>query len=411
MAAVKYLDLTGLQSVVTSLKGLISDGDAKAFKSAKFDEATRILSLFKAETTDGTADFTVEIPETDISGLLEKLTTTNVGNVIVSKADGTIEDGGVKLTDLATKEEVEAVGEKADANAEAIEAINNADTGILKQAKDYADAEVKELADGAVADNTSAIEVLNGDESTDGSVKKAVKDSADAINAVIGEVEEGKTLMGIIENIQENAYDDTEIRELIQGNTDAIEDAVDGAKVTVSTDTTTEGYLKSYTIKQGETVLGVVDIPKDLVVTSGEVVSNPEGMDEGTYVKLTIANQEAPVYINVKDLVDAYTAQASATQIQLVISDSNEISATIVAGSVGTTELADKGVTAAKLADDAKLLFDASGSATAAETNAKTHATSLNTAMDERVTELESKIGDGIEAISTDEIEALFTTT
>lgn len=67
MAQAKYLDLTGLQE----FKGLIDIELAKSFKSAKFDESTRVLSLFKAETATGSADFTVTIPNTDVSGLNE----------------------------------------------------------------------------------------------------------------------------------------------------------------------------------------------------------------------------------------------------------------------------------------------------------------------------------------------------
>ena len=121
----------------------------------------------------------------------------------------------------------------------------------------------------------------------------------------------------------------------------------------------TTGYLKTYGIYQGAnsydaetnpaTLVGKIDIPRDLVVTSGQIVVNPEGLPAGTYLELTIANQDEPVYINVADLCDVYTAEASAAQVQLAISATNEISATIVAGSVGTTELADGAVTAAKL--------------------------------------------------------------
>ena len=156
-----------------------------------------------------------------------------------------------------------------------------------------------------------------------------------------------------------------------------------GSQVTITTDTTTEGYLKTYTIKQGSTVIGIIDIPKDLVVTSGEVVADPDGQPTGTYVKLTIANQSTPIYINVVDLVDVYTVQASAVQIQLAISDTNEISATIVAGSVGTTELTDESVTLAKLATDVTDVIDD---------------------ITERVETLETQF----EAITEDEINALF---
>lgn len=122
--------------------------------------------------------------------------------------------------------------------------------------------------------------------------------------------------------------------------------------ITMSTSTTTEGALKSYTIKQGSNTIGTIDIPKDMVVTSGEVVTDPAGLESGTYIKLVLANVADPLYINVGSLVDIYKAKASATQIQIAIdSSTREISATIVAGSVGSTELADNAVTTVKIVD------------------------------------------------------------
>lgn len=190
--------------------------------------------------------------------------------------------------------------------------------------------------------------------------------------------------------------------------------------VTIETETTTAGAIKSYTIKQGDDVIGVIDIPKDLVVSEGSVVTDPEGQESGTYIKLVIANQDTPLYINVGTLVDIYKAKENATQIQLAINSSTrEISATIVAGSVGTTELADDAVTTVKIADanvtlsklavDVTNAFDAAGSATAAETNSKTYADGLNTAMDTRMKSVEEKIGEGFEIATTEEINALFT--
>ena len=70
--------------------------------------------------------------------------------------------------------------------------------------------------------------------------------------------------------------------------------------------TPTTGYLKTYELYQGGNTagdfIGKIDIPKDLVVTSGEVVTNPVGQPAGTYIKLVIANQTEPIYINVADL-------------------------------------------------------------------------------------------------------------
>lgn len=133
---------------------------------------------------------------------------------------------------------------------------------------------------------------------------------------------------------------------------DALDTAKTAAQVTIETaSTATEGFIKTYIVKQNSIEVGKIDIPKDLVVTAGSVVVNPEGQVAGTYIKLVIANQEAPIYINVADLVDVYIAQAGATQVQITISDKNVISATIVAGSISATELATDAVETAKIKD------------------------------------------------------------
>ena len=134
-----------------------------------------------------------------------------------------------------------------------------------------------------------------------------------------------------------------------------VQGAETSSKVTVDTSTTTSGMAKSYNIKQGGTSVAVIDIPKDMVVSSGSVVQNPSGQTAGTYLELTLANATSDkVYINVGTLVDIYTAQQSATQVQLTIDgETREISAAIVAGSIGATQLASNAVTTAKIANGA----------------------------------------------------------
>ena len=290
--------------------------DAKSLKTVAIDGNT--LKFYRvAEPVGDTAPaYEITLPDTDISGLLAKLTGATENNVVTVGADGTVKDSGVAITDLATKTEVETV-----------------------------DGKIGTLADLSTTAKTDLVV---------------------AINEVRAAVEVGGT----------------------------------GSQVTIDTSTTTEGYLKSYTIKQGTTTVGTIDIPKDLVVTSGEVVVDPDGQPAGTYVKLTIANQTTPVYINVADLVDAYTAQASATQIQLAISDTNEISATIVAGSVGTTELTDNSITTAKIADANVTLAKLGADVTPTLTQVATNKTNIEA--------LQLLVGEGVEAISTDDINALF---
>ena len=95
-----------------------------------------------------------------------------------------------------------------------------------------------------------------------------------------------------------------------------------------------ENYAQVYTVKQGEKTIGTINIPKDLVIENGEVVTDPPEMEErGTYIKLTLANSEEKVlYINVTTLVDIYVASEDSA-INLTITD-RTIKAGIKNGSI-----------------------------------------------------------------------------
>lgn len=110
--------------------------------------------------------------------------------------------------------------------------------------------------------------------------------------------------------------------------------------------TPNDGYLKTYQFTYGTGSAFEIDIPKDLVVTAGEVIvvdsSNPiSGLTDGTYLKLTIANQTDPVYINTSDLCDVYTGKTATDGISVSVSASNEISATLVGKAVTEANLED----------------------------------------------------------------------
>lgn len=110
--------------------------------------------------------------------------------------------------------------------------------------------------------------------------------------------------------------------------------------------TPNDGYLKTYQFTYGTGSTFEIDIPKDLVVTAGEIIvvnsSSPvSGLTDGTYLKLTIANQTDPVYINTSDLCDVYTGKAATDGVSIVVSASNEISATLVGKAVTEANLED----------------------------------------------------------------------
>ena len=104
-------------------------------------------------------------------------------------------------------------------------------------------------------------------------------------------------------------------------------------------DTDSGDYAAIYHLtKDGVNTGAAINIPKDLFVKEGKIVDNPSGQPAGKYIELTLQNQANPIYINVADLVDAYTEGNGIT-----ISGTNEISAKVVAAnglSVGATGIA-----------------------------------------------------------------------
>ena len=323
-----YVSLQNLQQYDSLIKpyidGKVTTGIANSLKTVSLDGNT--LKFYTvAEPVGATAPaFTIELPQQDLAGFLTKFEAATAGDVVIIGDDGkVIKDSGIKLTDLAT--------------------LANVDEKITA---------AKKLIDADIKKNTDAIAKLNGDETTDGSVAKAVKTAQDTLQGKIDANK--KEVDGKIGTLTDLTTDDkTSLVKAINENKAAIDAAKAADEVTLDTTATTAGMLKSYTVKQGARTVGVIDIPKDMVVKSGVVEVNPEGQKAGTYIVLTLANAtEDKIYINVASLVDIYTAEKKATQVQLTINPTTrEISAVIVAGSIGTAELADGAITTVKIAD------------------------------------------------------------
>ena len=182
-------------------------------------------------------------------------------------------------------------------------------------------------------------QVIFGNQDVDLSMKNVAKTFTDPIIEDMGDTDNlsttNKTVVGAINEV---------LAAVGTGGT---------AAVVTMTEGTDANYAKVYTLRQGDTLIGNINIPKDMVVKTGAVEVNPEGQPEGTYIVLTLANAtEDKIYVNVGTLVDIYKAKASAAQVQIAIdSETREISATIVAGSITATELAENAVTTAKIAD------------------------------------------------------------
>ena len=102
--------------------------------------------------------------------------------------------------------------------------------------------------------------------------------------------------------------------------------------------------FKHYSFMQCGKEVAHVDVPKDLVVESGTVETKAEAGvwgEAGTYIVLVIANQETPIYVNVKDLVDIYGVDDTAT-IDMSIDASNKITANVKISAVEGNSLVAK---------------------------------------------------------------------
>lgn len=102
-------------------------------------------------------------------------------------------------------------------------------------------------------------------------------------------------------------------------------------------------YAAVYNLTKGGEVVGAsINIPKDMVVKSGEVATNPDETHTGTFLVLTLANAtEDKIYINVADLIE-YVTSGSKTGDMVVIdvSADHKVTATITDGTVTKAKLA-----------------------------------------------------------------------
>lgn len=205
------------------------------------------------------------------------------------------------------KSAYELAGKKATL-AEAVAEIEKKDYATKAQAQGYANAK-----DAAIAD-----------------AKKAGTDAQSAVNALsnkVGSIPSGSKATTVVGYVDEKVG-------AIPAQTDY--------SVSV-TSSTVEGLAKRYTIHQEATKLDVnIDIPTDMVVKSGSVVTNPDGQPAGTYLVLTLANtNNEKVYINVGNLIEYVTSGSGANDmVKIAVSADHKVTASITDGSITKAKLA-----------------------------------------------------------------------
>ena len=114
------------------------------------------------------------------------------------------------------------------------------------------------------------------------------------------------------------------------------------AEYSIIKDESSSDYAAVYHLtKDGANVGASINIPKDMVVKSGAVVTNPEGQKAGTYIVLTLANAtEDKIYIPVDSLIEYVTSGSAAGDMVVVnVSGDHKVTATITDGKVTKAKL------------------------------------------------------------------------
>lgn len=278
--------------------------DAKAYADGLVTGDSGITK--RVDALDAKVDTTGKVSEAIATAKTEAITEagTNADTKISTAKTEILGEAGYGQT---VKSAYELAGTKATLE-EAVAEIEKKNYATKTEAQGYANAK-----DAAIAD-----------------AKKAGTDAQSSVNALsnkVGSIPSGSKATTVVGYVDEKVG-------AIPAQTDY--------SVSV-TSSTVEGLAKRYTIHQDASGLDVnIDIPTDMVVKSGAVVTNPEGLTAGTYLVLTLANTtNDKVYIDVGNLIEYVTSGSGANDmVKIAVSADHKVTASITDGSITKAKLA-----------------------------------------------------------------------
>ena len=275
--AKKYLDLQGLTTYDGKIKGYVNEKESAL-------DAKITAEKNRAEGVEGT---------------LTNLTTDAKDNLVAAINEV---DSNADVAAAAAKAAQDAAN-AAQSDVDALEGLVGTlpESAIAKTVTGYIDE-----AAGKVAADLIAL---------DGSLKAVAKSGAAADVSIADEG--GKITATTVEGAL------AELAEAIS--------ATSTTGAVTCEKSSPDGVAARYIFKQGgvEIPNAVVDIPKDMVVESGEVVTNPERQPAGTYIVLTLANkEESKLYINVTDLIE-YVTGGETDEIAVAVNAEHVATATV----------------------------------------------------------------------------------
>lgn len=356
----KLISYENLSAYDTLIKAWVDGSSASSqsnviFRTVLYD-SDNIYFYHKANAVQGTdtPDVTVPLAGSDVTKALAEISAivTALGGEMAATAPYTVTFPNLtteaKSTLVAAINEVDA---HADANAAAIAILNGDDTTAGSVAKSIKDAvEALDVTEFPLAEVNNNVVTIHGISEADGEITVGV-DSANDI--VLEEV----AYTGAAADVSTTAITDgaeTDPQTLYsagtaQGTLEAIARDLNALEstsvVTVEKQQTAEtGYFATYVVKQNNVAVGEkINIPKDYLVKSAtvETVITPDVPYQGAevgdkYIDFTVnvyegQGTESHIYIPVDDLMTAIsggtTTVANEYELQVTVDEHNVIKA------------------------------------------------------------------------------------
>jgi len=353
--------------------------EASDYATAGHDHDDKYAEKTATETHIGTADIHVTKDQKDAWTTGAEKAGTAVQKITTDNENGTAAKGTITVdgTAVAVKGLGSAAYTEASAYATAAQG-STADTALqsvtvlgktLTQADSVIDATTAKNALGlssaayeskdafATADHnhdskyaakdTTEAHITDGDIHVTAAQKTSWTDAATIVGTLKAVATSGKAADVSIDDT-DNKITATTVEGALAELATAIATTENVSKVTVESADSAD-YSKVYTIKQNGTSVGTINIPKDMVLQSGSVVTLTEkdaaGHEAGIYLKLVLANAEnSEIWIPAESLVE-YVTGGTHTEgmIEVNVDETTH---------VVTAKLVDGTVTKAKLHSD-----------------------------------------------------------
>lgn len=292
MATVKkYLDYAGLQSYDTQIKAWANGVNQLGYKTILKSTDGNSLLLFKTAgaTTADTPDATVALGSADAAAKL-----TALANVLGATWDSTANDGEGAYTLALDSNFASGVDTALEAINElkgAVDLLNDdAETaGSVAYAIDQA-IDALDVTEFALAekDSTTNVITIHGISESDGEIAVGVDSDNDVILAAVAATGDAAdvsnaAITGVTKDVSGTPTATTNVQDTLEALKDLIDNANSAGAITIDEVSTGlgTGILKAYQIYQGGTqsngvtsngsLIGTVNIPKDFLVKSASV--------------------------------------------------------------------------------------------------------------------------------------------